>query len=372
MTLRRDERWEEDKAGCVGREFGQRLCCDRSADTSDAISKCRYSGPGRLLSIGGSEWEDLMPEGVIRELDEILHRFGTDAALSNYQSHLLTKCFAEKCADVDTFLPEQREDRNGTGGTLRTMRAGGLWAAPVTFDLTKDENATIAIGATGFADEEYIEALKECLNGAHLWLLVHGYEAFERFICDTYAAIGKEDARLWKAKDFGSILLRDCDAQDEEWYKEKAQQLRRQGIKKILSTLRKDFPFIERRENDNHQNVEVAFWTNAIEGIRHFVVHYGGTGPTDEFWKVMEKATGYRLTRTQEDSDAHIAIAQFVDAAEENTSVCLVDRQDLPQNHSVTCRNFRILHQSLTSHAALIYAAAVGHFGGVSIWDRTE
>ncbi len=140
------------------------------------------------------------------------------------------------------------------------------------------------------------EDLKE--NQIHLyklqlqWLLVNAYEYFEIYLKSLYASCWKSDD-IWKLKHFGSLSLQESKKLALDQVHELAFKL---DSKEILNIFRKKIPGISTLETENKWNVNLRFFINVIEKLRHIIVHNNGyIKNMEKFQEKVFKDLGYAL-----------------------------------------------------------------------------
>lgn len=107
------------------------------------------------------------------------------------------------------------------------------------------------------------------------FFLVEAYEAFEDFIEDAYAYAGYTDNNLWLCADFGDISITKIKEKTFEDFR-KMVESKRKKPESILAQFRKNFPEIEKLEEENKLNINLKLVITLIENMRHIIVHNGG------------------------------------------------------------------------------------------------
>jgi hypothetical protein len=168
--------------------------------------------------------------------------------------------------------------------SLKEARRRGLsqfnvsWSLFTIRDLTHDMRSIgdlRPVGRRSLAGRQLLRALEEIEHLHAGWTVVHGYEAFERFIQDVTAAYIADNptvvrGSVWKPSRARAVnnaatrRLADCRIFVRKGY---------YGADDLLPRLRHSLPTLRVIEQTNSRTIDLADWFRLASEVRHSTVH---------------------------------------------------------------------------------------------------
>ena len=213
------------------------------------------------------------------------------------------------------------------------------------------------------------------LNSQFRWLLVSGYEAYERYLKDLYAILGFCDGNLWRCEDYGnryhaytiaSMTLADFRRRVRE-----STELTPEKIRNLCGCI---FPEIQSAESKNSirfgaETMSYKDYVDFIALLRHITVHEQARVASDDLFRRLSD----KWKRPSGISQKLKALILQSDFTENGTAleVWLVPKsaQSL-RDCTAMDSSLRALLERLSTHGHLLYKKSIEYFGGKAHWER--
>lgn len=301
--------------------------------------------------------------GHLQHFDATFLAFGREMARCYFDLLLTDGEFRRAHSSLTAAL----QDKPGTEATQEDRaRVRSMWIAVPADDVAHPESYGVAIGGRGAQDEQLADALVHIYNSRCSWVLVQGYEGFERLVRRLYADLGYADRAIWRCKEYGSIGTDEVAALPREWFQEQARAHRE--IDGILNRLRTKLNGLQALEEGNPRRVHFVHWQKTIELFRHQVVHASGTVPSD-FDEIVRKAIGMHDLHTLGGD----GLAEWLRCEDNERRLWLVDAESIAQGqYTLANRPLKTLMETMTSHACLLYRKSLERSGFTPLWERSQ
>lgn len=252
---------------------------------------------------------------------------------------------------------------------------GRWWNSVSAWDITKPNWTTFAAGARHGDKETIRQRFHHTLNSQFRWLLVTGYEAYERFLNDLYAILGHCDMDLWRCGDFGHHhhinTVRRMTLEDFRSRVRESSDIYPEKIRNLIGCL---FPAVQKAENKNSirfATEEMSFrdYIDFIAVLRHIIVHEQAVIIADDFFQRLNKKWKRPLGISGK-LRALIMHGQFRDSGS-LVEIWLVSQSDLALRDCTGLEApLRTLIERISTHAHLLYKSCIEHFGHKAYWER--
>ncbi len=304
-------------------------------------------------------------------LDKTILDFGDALADLVFEAKILIHTYkAVRSGETITF------DRSRSVYTHQTI--GDWWNSISADDLTKKRGKSHFYLGTRNGDQNSItDRFPATLNAQFRWLLVSGYEAYERFLTRVYAELGFCDRNLWRCGDFGNrYRVRDIGSLTRNHFLERVQESSELNPEKIRNLLGHLFPAIQRAENKNSivfadEEMTYCNYVDLIAVMRHIIVHEQSQIEPEEFLERLRK----KWKRSEVFSKAlkTLIVHNELKYAPTGWEIWLLSKSPISLK---TCNQLdgplRTLLGRLGTHACLLYGESIKHFGCKPFWERAE
>jgi hypothetical protein len=261
-------------------------------------------------------------------------------------------------------------DKYGTQDPKQTVSHRGVaaYALDLREDIFKETPRIITLDTKGASNEDLLAELVSHFNTQLRWLLVSACESYFIFIKEIYGAIGYLDQGLWPCEHYGPIRLREVKHQTLTWYKERIKKIRADDI---FKNLRIYLPDLGRYECPSYMP-NPKFWILLIEKFRHSIVHAGGIIDIRFLIDYLAKSLNLRFNkRTTLPPIMMRMLKSHFKMVNTQPHIWLVDETGIrSRSYALIDRPFSRLIEELSSHACLVYACAIMHFGQKPYWER--
>jgi hypothetical protein len=238
-------------------------------------------------------------------------------------------------------------------------------------DLSLLEFDHITLGGRYGDRASIVKRYPKTLNSQFRWLLVSGYEAYERFLGQLYAVLGYCDRNLWRCMDFGNdYMVNQISSMTLGDFQKRVKESPEIHPVKIRSLIGHRFGRIQSAESKNSiifesEIITYKEYVNLIEIMRHIIVHENSVVEPKDLFSRIEKKWKRRgpLTPKLKTWILHNDFKKFGASFE----VWLVANSSAPV-HDVHARPLGSLIQRLGSHACLLYRETAKHFGHKPFW----
>jgi len=236
---------------------------------------------------------------------------------------------------------------------------GEWWHSLSADDLTQKRGSChFYVGSRGGDKESIVERFPVSLNSQFRWLLVSGYEAYERFLLKLYAELGFCDRNLWRCADFGNRYhVNEISSLSLSDFRQRVSESSDIHPDKIRNLMGHHFPAIQKAEANNSILFSGVIMTHKdyvdlIALMRHIIVHEQSQIEPDDFFLRLNK----KWKRNADLSEIWVC---------QNTSNVLKTCTGLD-------RHLRSLLEDLATHACLIYGESIKHFGHDPFWKESK
>lgn len=253
---------------------------------------------------------------------------------------------------------------------------GDWWNSISADDLTKDRGTShFYLGARKGDQQSITERFPATLNSQFRWLLVSGYEAYEKFLIRIYAELGFCDRNLWRCADFGNRHhIMDLGSLKLDQFQQRVREcpdLHPDKIRNLLGCL---FPVIQRAEGKNsivfkNENMTYRDYVDLIAVMRHIIVHEQSQIEPEELFKRLRKKWNRREDLSK--SLKTLIVHGKLNHGQDGWEIWLLNKSQIFQKSCTQLDGpLRTLLERLGTHACLIYGQAIKHFGHEPFWVR--
>jgi hypothetical protein len=313
---------------------------------------------------------DIKREQAKPLLDQAIHEFGATLADLAFEAKLLIHTYKTvRSGESITFdKATQIYSRHSVGE---------WWNAILVEDLSQQRGAcSFYVGEQQGNKESITDRFQYTLNSQFRWLLVSGYEAYERFLKRLYAELGFCDHNLWRDKDFGNKTSVDIAALTREEFARIVSPLDGKALNPgdIWNRLGDCFSDIKKFENKKYIDLKDCKMTyrdviKFIEALRHQIVHTQGRVNLEFFLKKRRTKKETPLSRKLKSFIARTWFRKGPDGWE----IWLLNKSPILQD---SCSQIEapllLLLNRLGSHASLLYGESIKSFGHAPFWQRDE
>lgn len=253
---------------------------------------------------------------------------------------------------------------------------GDWWNSISADDLTQKRGSChFYIGARKGDKQTVTERYPSTLNSQFRWLLVSGYEAYERFLIRLYAELGFCDRNLWRCADFGnryhvknisSLTLDDLMKRVRE-----CPDLQPEKIRNLLGCL---FPTIQRSEDKNSivfgdEKMSYRDYVDMIAEMRHIIVHERSQVEPEELFRRLDRK--WKRKESLSKKLKTLIVHNELKHSPEGWDIWLLHKSPIFQKSCTQMDGpLRTLLERLGTHACLLYGEAIKHFGHEPFWKR--
>lgn len=130
-------------------------------------------------------------------LDRAAFALGDSVADLVFEAKVLTHTYkVVRAGETITFDPQRR---------VYTHHSIGEWWNTVSADdIARSKRFRFCVGGRSGNAETITKRFLHTLNAQFRWLLVSGFEAYERYLKVLYAVLGFCDRNLWRCADYGN------------------------------------------------------------------------------------------------------------------------------------------------------------------------
>lgn len=264
-----------------------------------------------------------------------------------------------------------------TSGRLQQHSVGDWWTSINAEDLTTSSaESPFYIGTRTANKERVVARLPRTLNAQFRWLLVSGFEEYERCLRDIYILAGYGDPNLWKCTDFGDCRLADISNWSLENFQKAFEIKDKLCPSKVPNILGQRFPKIQSSERKNSitggDEITYKQYIQMISLIRNVITHEQSLiSPEDFFdrlWKKEWKGKGL-MPRTIKG----MLFQAYFKEVEGEHEIWLVNQSTiLEKSCNLLDTDLRNLLSRLASHACLVYGELVKNFEKNPFWERSD
>jgi hypothetical protein len=251
---------------------------------------------------------------------------------------------------------------------------GDWWNSISAEDLTQKRGTChFYVGARKGDKQSITDRFPSTLNAQFRWLLVSGYEAYERFLLKLYAELGFCDRNLWRCADFGNRYhIADISSLKLDDFRQRVRECPELHPDKIRNLLGLQFSVIQRCENKNSivfgdEKMTYRDYVDLIATMRHIIVHEQSQVEPEEFFRRIKKKWNRNddLSHKLKTLIVHNDFKHSPDGWE----IWLAQKSPIFQKSCTQMDGpLRTLLERLATHACLIYGEAIRHFDQQPFW----
>jgi len=273
----------------------------------------------------------------------------------------------------------------GTGETITFDSArrvythhsiGEWWNSISADDLTQKRGPChFYVGARKGDKQSITNRFPATLNSQFRWLLVSGYEAYERFLIRMYAELGFCDRNLWRCADYGNRYhIKDISSLTLEAFLQRVREspdLQPEKIRNLLGCL---IPTIQKAEAKNSivcgdEKVSYRDYVDLIAEMRHIVVHEQSQVEPEEFFCRLERK--WKRNNVLSKELKTLIVHNELKHSSDGWEIWLLQKSPILQKSCTQMDGpLRTLLERLATHACLLYGEAIKHFGHEPFWKR--
>ena len=255
---------------------------------------------------------------------------------------------------------------------------GDWWYSISADDLTQERRpCRFYIGARKGTRQTITDRYPSTLNSQIRWLLVSGYEAYERFLVRLYAEMGFCDRNLWRCADFGNrYRIKDTVSLTLDDFAKRVREcpdLQPEKIRKLLGCL---LPTIQRCEDKNSillddEKMSYRDYVDLIAEMRHIIVHEQSQVEPEELFRRLHRKWKRKdeLSRKLKTFIVHNKLKH----SPEGWEIWLLHKSPIFEKSCTQMDGpLRTLLERLGTHACLLYGEAIHHFGYDPFWKRLD
>lgn len=300
-------------------------------------------------------------------LDKAVLALGDNIAELVFEAQVLIHTY--KAVRVGETITYNTHNRRYTHQSL-----GEWWHKVSAYDITQSNWCLFCMGGRRGNQDTYTKRFPQTLNSQFRWLLVSGYEAYERYLKDLYTILGYCDQDLWRCADYGnryhpnnisSMTLAD--------YRERVRASNELTPEKIRNQIGCIFPSVQSAEVQNSirfgdEKMSFRDYVDFIALLRHVIVHEQARITFDDFFRRLSAKWGRKpgITRKLQTLILH---SEFREDGE-GYEVWLLPKNELAlQNCTSMDSALCVLLERLGTHGHLLYKKSIEHFGGRAYWE---
>ncbi|MDR0993311.1 MAG: hypothetical protein LBN38_01915 [Verrucomicrobiota bacterium] len=304
-------------------------------------------------------------------LDELVLGFEGEMSRIDFASMLASSTFKETRDRWKSQIEHMKKHAEAHKEKSKTtVYSRSMWRLFSCDDARTDPQAPawISLNSHGEQDEELLLTLEENFSLQLNWFFVSAFEAYERFVKSTYAALGYLDKGFWLCSDYGEIPVREISQKPQNWFEEKMRRKPNQfSVDAILKRIREVLPHIVEHEKAH----ELRMWGSVAEKFRHIIVHDHGVIPQKKFWEQMDNATGCHLDgKTPGMIEMKYWISTHLKSEDMNYRIIMIDCSKIGKKGSRISTPLDQMLRRLANHALLIYSSLAEHFNFTPHWER--
>ncbi len=229
-----------------------------------------------------------------------------------------------------------------------------------------DNHKSVGFGGVRSSGKEYGEKLIDNLNNQNRLQIVLGYEAFERYYINLYAALGYLDKNLWNCVDFGNIKIKDLANKKLDWYKNKVRDIKTGNkipIRKILNSIRNSFKSFT--DTERKGDTYLCMWIEYIKKLRHSIVHNQSILPINIRNDVLSDS-GY----SKNGKTALILkgmMERYLEYNNNHFEILAIKSRDIKPPYHNVCDPTKTIIDKLCMHVYISYTLAMKYFGQTGV-----
>ena len=304
-------------------------------------------------------------------LTKITLQCGDELSRLTFDSMFAIETFRRARNDLEEQIRISKQRQRATDQEQRTTPSRSMWSRLIATDLRFYPPKVVTMNPHGARDEEFLTVLEDALMAQCNWFFVTAFEAYERFLKSTYAALGYLDNRFWSCSDYGDIPAADIQRLKQSWYIDHVKKRpARFQMDTILKNLRRMLPQLRKHEDGQ---LNARMWICVAAHFRHIIVHNRGRTAKEGFWKKLEEVTGYSfIAKTMDTALRGHAVSRHLRSDTEDYLITMIDRSQLQKDHGNFDSLLRSMIDHVASHALLIYSTLGHHFGFVPYWEKQK
>jgi hypothetical protein len=309
-----------------------------------------------------------MKKEATQLLDQAAFALGDSLAELVFEAQVLIHTYkVVRAGETITFDPKRHVYTHNS--------IGEWWNTVSAVDITRSQCFGFCVGGRSGNKQTITKRFSQMLNSQFRWLLVSGYEAYERYLKELYSILGFCDRNLWRCADYGNRYhANTISTMSLEDFRRRVRESPELTPEKIRNLCGCVFPAIQSAESKNSiqfgtETMSYRDYVDFIALLRHITVHEQARVALDDFfsrlndkWK-RSKGISQKLKALILHSDFKV-----------HDSVCeiwlLPKSELLLRDCTFMDRSLRTLLERLSTHGHLLYKKSIEHFGGKAHWER--